>query len=233
MIHSKKLFWVLWLLCVVGGWSVLPYTYSLGMIPPGVSLWRLFLIISLESALIFGFLCWGSYKLLPKTDLQPFTIKNPAKQIVYPALIAGISVGVILFFLERTVFQGSYLSRVHAPWWTGLFASLYGGVNEEVTMRLFLFTAIYYIFRKIFKFSDRNRTCFLWTVNVIVALLFGLGHLPMALKMASFSSLEFVRIFLLNGIAGFVFGWLYWSRGLWTAMAAHFITDLMIHVFLI
>jgi membrane protease YdiL (CAAX protease family) len=68
--------------------------------------------------------------------------------------------------------------------------------------------------------------------NIIVALIFGLGHLPAAFKLIEPSFYEISRILLLNGIPGVVFGWLYWSRGLRAAMTAHFVADLMIHVFL-
>jgi membrane protease YdiL (CAAX protease family) len=68
---------------------------------------------------------------------------------------------------------------------------------------------------------------------VIVAIIFGLGHLPAAFKLVEPSSFEVIRVLLLNGIPGIVFGWLYWSRGLWTAMTAHFVTDLVIHVFVV
>jgi len=66
-----------------------------------------------------------------------------------------------------------------------------------------------------------------------VALVFGIGHLPTLFKLATPSSFEIYRVLLFNGIGGLVFGWLYWSRGLWTAIGAHFVTDLVIHVFLV
>lgn len=73
---------------------------------------------------------------------------------------------------------------------------------------------------------------FMWTVNIIVAIIFGLGHLPAAFRLTAPSAFEIFRVLLLNGVAGVIFGWLYWTRGLWTAMAAHFMTDLVIHAFL-
>jgi membrane protease YdiL (CAAX protease family) len=33
-----------------------------------------------------------------------------------------------------------------------------------------------------------------------------------------------------NGLAGVVFGWLYWRRGLLAAMVAHLTFDLVLHV---
>jgi len=92
---------------------------------------------------------------------------------------------------------------------------------------------IYFLFSKAIKIRGGNRLPILWSVNLLVALLFGIGHLPAAFKLASPSAFEIFRVLFLNGIAGIVFGWLYWSRGLWTAIAAHVVTDLVIHVFLI
>jgi membrane protease YdiL (CAAX protease family) len=37
---------------------------------------------------------------------------------------------------------------------------------------------------------------------------------------------------LLNGIGGVVFGWLYWKKGLESAMIAHFSADIVLHVLL-
>jgi len=100
-------------------------------------------------------------------------------------------------------------------------------------LRLFLFTFIYFLFKKIFKFSKDNRLYFLWITNVIIAIIFGLGHLPTVFKIISPTTFEIFRVLLLNAIPGIVFGYLYWSKGLWTAMTAHFVADIMIHVLLI
>jgi membrane protease YdiL (CAAX protease family) len=46
------------------------------------------------------------------------------------------------------------------------------------------------------------------------------------------TSLVIVRAIVLNGIAGLVLGWLYWKRGLESAMIVHFTADLMILIVL-
>lgn len=231
--YSKKQFLLLWFFCLIGSWSVFPYLYYLEILPPSVSISNAFFISSIQAAVFFGLICYLSYKILPKTDLHPFIVTNVFKQIFLPGVISGVSVGLIIFSLEKTIFQDSPLSGVHPPFWAGALASIYGAVNEEVLLRLFLFTFIYFIFRKFGKSANDNRLLLLWIVNIIVSIIFGLGHLPEALKLTTPSSFEIFRILLLNGISGIVFGWLYWSRGLWTAMVAHFVTDLMIHVLLI
>lgn len=230
--QGKKLGFLLWVLCLIGSWAILPYVHYMGILP--LSLPVVLLLGTIQAAVLYGLVCYLSFKLLPKTDLQPFVIKDLKRQIIYPGVIFGLLVGLIIYFLNQTVFQDSLLvaGSVSPPLWTRALASIYGGVNEEVLLRLFLFTSVYFISRKIFKFTNRNRLYFLWGTNIIIALIFGLGHLPAAFKLISPSSFEIFRILLLNGIPGLVFGWLYWSRGLWAAMATHFVVDLTIHVFI-
>lgn len=230
---NKKIFFILWILCIIGSWSVLPYSQYLGILPATVPIWKVALFATVQATVFFGVICWLSFKILPKTDLDPFPIRNFLSQIAYPAVISGVLVGFSIFFFDRTVFHNSLLSGVHPPFWAGALASIYGGVNEEVLLRLFLFTLIYFLAGKCLKIHEKNRSFILWSVNIMVAILFGIGHLPAVFKLTSPSAFDVFRVLFLNGIAGVVFGWLYWSRGLWTAIAAHFITDLVIHVILI
>ncbi len=229
----RKPLFLLWILCVVGFWAHIPYVQYLEILPDTIPVWRTLLLGTVQTALLFGFICWLSSKILPKTDLHPFVYRNFLKQIAYPGIVAGILVGGAIFTFDQTVFHSSLLSGVHPPFWAGALVSLYGGVNEEVLFRLFLFTLIYFLFGKVIKIHGGNRVSILWSVNLLVAILFGMGHLPAVSKqLTSLSAFEIYRVLFLNGIAGIVFGWLYWSRGLWTAIVAHFVTDLMIHVFL-
>lgn len=234
---NKKIFVILWALCILGYWSVLPYVQYLDTVPSTISIWKVVLLGTIQVALLFGIACWISFKVLPRTDLQPFPPLqkvNYLKQIVYPALISGILVGLVISISDRMIFYDSLLSGAHPPpFWAGALASLYGAINEEVLLRLFLFSFIYFLVAKCFTIHPGNRSTILWCVNIFVALLFGVGHLPTALMLVSPSVLEIFRVLFLNGLAGIVFGWLYWSKGLWTAMAAHFVADLVIHVFLI
>jgi len=154
------------------------------------------------------------------------------RRIVYPGLIAGGAVGAVIILFERFVFQSSPIAE-SPPAWAGFLASFYGAINEEVLLRLFLLTFLYFLLGKIVRFQKKNREAFLWIATVIAALLFGFGHLPAAFQIGSPTGFDVFRILLLNGIGGIVFGWLYWSRSFWAAMAAHFVADLILHVFMI
>lgn len=224
--RNRTLYGLVWILCILGSWSILPYASYLGLLPEVHTLKFMLVRRTIESGLFFGVICYLCYRFVPKTDLNPFQTKS----ILVPGAIAGVLVGLTLFFFDRVIFgELALVSGAVPPFWAGALASIYGSVNEEVLLRLFLFSAIYLGIRKLIN----QREIGLWSTNFIVALLFGLGHLPAAAKLVPLSAVEVYRVLFLNGIAGLVFGWVYWSRGLWSVMIAHFIADVILHVILI
>ena len=98
----------------------------------------------------------------------------------------------------------------------------YGGVIEEVMLRLFMMSLIALILHKIFgRNAEKPGTALLVLANVIAALLFAAAHLPATFVLIGNSPLIIFRCFLLNGGFGLVFGWLYRKYGLRYAMMAH------------
>ncbi|MBA3487011.1 MAG: CPBP family intramembrane metalloprotease [Lysobacter sp.] len=110
----------------------------------------------------------------------------------------------------------------------GLLASFYGGIAEELMLRLFLMTAIVWL---LCAFSRREpRPAIFWLAIVLSALLFGAGHLPAAAEVWGLDAIVVFRTIALNAIAAVVFGWLYWRRGIEMAMLGHFSADIVLHV---
>jgi membrane protease YdiL (CAAX protease family) len=60
-----------------------------------------------------------------------------------------------------------------------------------------------------------------WTAVVLVAVLFGVGHLPAVAATTPLTTPLVVRTVALNAAAGVVYGWLYWRKSLEAAMFAH------------
>lgn len=112
--------------------------------------------------------------------------------------------------------------------WSGLLASLYGGIAEELQLRLFLMTLLVWLFARMGKAS--MTAGMYWLAIVIAALLFGAGHLPAADAVWGLDGFVAFRTVALNAIAGVVFGWIYWKRGLEMAMLSHFSADIVLHV---
>ncbi len=216
---------MLWIACILGALCVIPYAHYLGQIP--LSIPATVGLVGMQSAVLYGVVLWLSSVIIPKTDLSPLTWQ---KSGLLQPIVIGTAVAIILLLLESTAFSGSALSQTQRPpFWAGALAAVYGGFNEEVLSRLFLLTLFYYLLGKCFTVAPSNRNYLLWTANAAVALFFGLGHLPVAFQLIPPTALEIVRILALNGIAALAFGWLYFTRGLWAAVIAHFTADIIIH----
>lgn len=106
---------------------------------------------------------------------------------------------------------------------TWIASVLYGGVAEEVMMRLFCMSLIAFLSWKIFfRKRDAVPTGALIAANVIAAILFAAGHLPATAGIfGELTPMLLFRCFLLNGAFGLVFGWLYRKYGVQYAMMAH------------
>lgn len=150
--------------------------------------------------------------------------------LVGAALGALIALVAHFIFLPRLPQLGAILGST-IPLWKRFLASFYGGIDEEIFMRLFLLSVAFWGFGKIFRGQDRRpSSAAFWIANTLVALLFGLGHLPATRLIMPITPLVVVAALLLNGIGGLGFGYLYWKRGLEAAMLAHFSADLVLHV---
>jgi hypothetical protein len=114
-----------------------------------------------------------------------------------------------------------------------LLASIYGGINEEIFMRLFGLSVVAWFLSLVWHTpAGLPPAAVLWSANIIMTIVFGLGHLP-ALKglVGVLSPLMVMRSLLLNAPVGLLCGWLYWTYGIEAAMLAHFSTDIVYHVF--
>ncbi len=110
----------------------------------------------------------------------------------------------------------------------GLLASFYGGIAEELQVRLFLMTLVVWLCAAAGRRPARD--AMYWAAIVVAALLFGAGHLPAAHQVWGLSAIVVARTVALNAIGGLAFGWLYWKRGIEMAMLGHFAADLVLHV---
>ncbi len=229
---TKRQCWNIWILSVFGALSVLPYIYFLGIIPEGTSGIAIFFKSIFNASIIYGIICWLSYLLLKHVDLDPF--QTVSKKNIFLAIFSGLSVGFVIVLSNKILFRHSMLAvAAHPPFWAGILASLYGSINEEVLCRLFLLTLIYFILSMFFRCKEAHKPYLMWTSIVLVAFIFGAGHLPAVFSLGAASGFEIFRVLFLNGIAGIIFGWLYCYRVFWLAVIAHFVADITIHALFI
>ena len=148
---------------------------------------------------------------------------KPLRITAVIAVIGGFALILpdLLFFGKHVpMIMDSYSVKPTIPYM--LAAVLYGGVIEEVMLRLFMMSLIAFILHKLFgKKTEYPATGILIAANVIAAILFAAGHLPATAMTMGITPLILFRCFLLNGGFGLLFGWLYRKFGLRYAMIAH------------
>jgi hypothetical protein len=164
------------------------------------------------------------------------SVTAQAQAVLAPALILGAAPAAVLLILEITVFwprlpQAMRTSFPIPALWKRFLACFYGGIDEELLCRLFLFSLLAWIIGFAWHVPGGKPTLgALWLANILAAVIFGLGHLPTTASLVKLTPLLIVRAILLNGIAGVAFGYLFWQYGLEAAMLAHFTADLVLHL---
>lgn len=242
-----KLFSVLLSVSIIANIAILPYAFSLDVVhtkelpvplPVAVLIQITQATIFFAVAIFFGLLL-GKKVGLGAPFIESWLTSEKAKvepgPILRIAALLGIVVGAAIFVLDRFIFS-IFVEPITAfqetpPIWTRLLASFYGGVGEEIAMRLFLMTLLVWITYKIKRTNNGMPThTGVWLAIILISVLFGLGHLPMTARFTEITTIVVLRAILLNGIAGITFGWLYWKKGLEAAMISHFTTDIVLHV---
>ncbi len=150
------------------------------------------------------------------------------KAILYTVIIS-IFAGLLISAGDQLIFGRFNETILHLhntkPTINYIISSLtYGGVFEEILMRLFLMSLLSWIIAKIFYKKEKQVPVKVFIMsNIICALLFAVGHLPSTLQIfGELNAVLVIRCFLLNGLFGACFGWLYRKYSIHYAMLAHF-----------
>ena len=149
--------------------------------------------------------------------------KKPLQITLLVALAGGVGIilpDLLIFGKYSQAILDSYAVKPSLDLILG--SVIYGGVIEEVMLRLFFLSLVAFLLNLIFgKRGELPSEKILVVANVIAALLFAAGHLPVTILTIGLSPMILVRCFLLNGGFGLAFGWLYRKHGLRYAMIAH------------
>ena len=229
---------------VLGTLAVLPYAFTLqGGLPAELPfpLPILIVLATLQTTIliaiaIFAGLVLGDRVGLGAPILVSWVEKRPVldqfRSIILVSIVLGVVVGLLIIVVDFvfSIFIEP-IGYVVPPIWQGLLASLYGGVTEELLTRLFLVSLLVWLISRVWKTTERKPTAYgYWLAIIVAAVLFGIGHLPATAALATLTSGIIARTILLNSIGAVTFGWLYWERGLESAMIAHFSADILLHV---
>ena len=249
-----KLFLLVYGLALLGVVAIIPYSLVLTPLPedlpvsPAVAI---FGSIS-QGAILLAVASWLGLFFARRTGLglplaeawlsgRSLPAGWPARLLL--GAVLGLACGGLIIFLEQVVFDpqlkdlltasGVVLPQAARPGlWRGALAALYGGISEEVLLRLWVLSMIAWLGARLDATAAGLPTRrVLWLATLLAAVLFGLGHLPTTAALGiPINGLVITRALVLNGIVGLVAGWLYFTRGLETAMAAHFAADIVLLV---
>ena len=245
-----KLFWILLGMTLFGMLALTPYSLamsgqSLDAVSP-IQLAIQFVTQLIPMVLMIGLGLLMGKKLglgAPLLDNWTNGISNKENKKSFPKAIGlGILVSILIMVVDIFIFNpfvqkqlaGADVSQTASAGptaWQGFLASFYGGITEEIMMRLFLMTLLVWLGSKMFRKNEGQPTAgIVWGAIILSTIAFGLGHLPAIISMGiSLTPLFVIRALVLNS-AGIAFGWLYWKYGLEHAMVSHFITDIVLHV---
>jgi membrane protease YdiL (CAAX protease family) len=237
-----KLFFILVIICIITALLVIPY--SLDFVSSDSKITPIILLLTVAQNLVlfavavfFGlFLSKRIGMGLPIIQglLKGKSQSKEIKSILAPSVGLGILAGILIVLLNipfNRLIPEFKILEVSAPAWKAFLASFYGGITEEVLLRLFLVSLFVWITFKIKKTADGHPTSIgIWLSIILASIFFGLGHLPATAQTTPLTELVIVRAIVLNGVGGIIFGWLYWKKGLESAMIAHFSADIVLHI---
>jgi membrane protease YdiL (CAAX protease family) len=107
---------------------------------------------------------------------------------------------------------------------------LSGGITEELLLRWGLMTLLVWAaWRLLQRRGGEPKPAYFVGAIVISSLVFGIGHLPVAyLILPEATAALTLFVIAANSIFGLIAGYLYWKRGLESAMLAHMLTHVLL-----
>ncbi|HLA11739.1 MAG TPA: CPBP family intramembrane glutamic endopeptidase [Pyrinomonadaceae bacterium] len=161
-------------------------------------------------------------------------LSSALKPQIIPGFTGGLlgSIGVILnwllwkpFLPPEFVLRSVELNKL-LPLPTRL---LYGGITEELLLRWGVMTLLVWAAWRLFqKGQDRPQKGYFIGAIVISSVIFGLGHLPFVFAIAPYASVALILYVIVgNSIFGLIAGYLFWKKGLESAMIAHMLVHIV------
>lgn len=248
--YPWRLFWVLFVAAIMSALAIVPMALEVMLpamqsaAPPPMPLPLLIVLGVVQNlsllAIVVGVGILLSRKIglgapLLEAWLKHEQVSAKARASAKAGILVGVLVGVVLLAALLALVPHlpnlPFVSVSRIAVWKRFLMCFYGGIYEEILTRLFLLSLFAWLGTKLFqKEKAQLGGVSFWLANILVAILFGLGHLPSASLVMPITPLVVAAALLLNGVAGIAFGYLYWKRGLESAMVAHFSADFVIYV---
>lgn len=191
--------------------------------------------ISVAQVTVFTFISsFIGLKLSNKVNLM-LNFKFDKKNTMLATLI-GMVAAIIIVGSDKFIFAPYLPVQIESYVFSPIYfmaSVLYGGVVEELMLRLFIMSLLVLILWKLFARSKDKSAIPNWIYMMAIflaAILFAAGHLPATAQLLGLSTPIMIRVFVLNGVAGLGYGYLYWKKGLSYSIYAHMITHVFMQV---
>jgi hypothetical protein len=163
-------------------------------------------------------------------------------------VLAGLGLGLAVLLGYRFVFlplipTWPLQAEAALPAWKRFLVCLYTGIDIELVMRLFLLSFFLWLLQffvgllrrsagssQLSESHSRPSAVIFWTANVIVALIYALGHLPAAKSVMELTPIVIAAVAIPTGLSAIAFGYFAWKRGIEAAILAHFSADVVLHL---
>ena len=192
----------------------------------------------LQPTILLTIAVWLGNTLSPKVQLAaPVATALSKGQSPWPVLqsqllpgvVGGLVGGIALIVIQRVASVGlpsDFMAKAEAlsantPLITRL---LYGGITEELLLRWGLMTLLVWVgWRFVAHRPPEPPLLVIIGAILLAALLFAVGHLPLAVALGSVTPSVILYILVANTAFGLIAGYLYWRNGLEAAMLAHMV----------
>lgn len=185
-----------------------------------------FILITTITVIIYGLIC-GIFGIILSNKIGLFKKFKIEKDVLTKTIIISIIGGIVMILGDLLIFgninpliKNLYINKPSVEYIVLSFT--YGGVVEEVMLRLFFMSLIIFIIGKIF-YKNKTIPIKVFIIsNIISALVFALLHLPVTYQLFGSLSIDLIlRCIIMNGLFGVAFGYLYRKYGIGYSMLAH------------
>lgn len=206
-------------------------------VDPGVSVETLAIIALLNPFILLLIALIIGYFIADKVSFVSIVLhRHVHSKIAWkPALVSGGLLGVIFIgfdLLLRPFLPDVFTGPIQPPSFVPFISAiLYGGVVEELLMRFGFMSLVTFLLWKVFQRAKHQPSNGVYIIAIVIsALVFALGHYGATAAVTDMTPIVCIRMLVLNGLGGMVFGWLYWKDNLETAMIAHMMTHVAMNV---
>lgn len=189
-----------------------------------------YIIGALQIGFLSGILSFIGQLMLPQTGFMLFP--ELKKDAVLMAVVIGFLAATVIVISDAFIFKETMEAINPEYSFSFLYfisSILYGGIIEEVLMRLFLLTGIVFLLQIV---SKKRTNIFILIAVLLSSVLFGIGHLPAMALLIDLTGIIVFRTILINSIPAIGFGYLYVKKGLSYSIIAHMMTHVVIQLLL-